>query len=224
MALAKIEAWGLSALGQKIPLFYAPKLSWPQLKNPLLLIGGMHGDEPEGVALAESCKTWLENEPKVHHSPWILIPCINPDGYHKNLRTNGHGVDLNRNFPSHNWSPEAKAPRYSPGPKANSEPEIQALSDLILQTRPRLIIHFHSWKPCIVCTGKPARPFAQFLAASSKFAIVDDIGYPTPGSLSQFAWHDHQIPVICTEDEEHRNPNLPWQRFGEGLKKIILNL
>ena len=56
------------------------------------------------------------------------------------------------------------------------------------------------------------------------FEVVDNIGYQTPGSLSSFAWADHSIPVICTEDEEHRTPGKGWETFGEGLKKIVLEL
>jgi hypothetical protein len=157
-----------------------------------------------------------------HKTLWALIPCIHPDGYHKNQRTNSRGIDLNRNFPSHNWSPNIVAARYNPGPKANSEPETQALVHLINKKKPRLLIHFHSWKPCVVYTGPPGLPFAKHLSESSGFKLVHDIGYPTPGSLGDFGWHDHKIPVICTEDGEHRKTQIPWEHFGPGIKKIIL--
>ena len=195
------------------------------LRGPLLLIGGVHGDEPEGIIMAEECLKWLfddarKPQPEVR-IPWAVIPVLNPDGAIHQTRVNGTGVDLNRNYPSKNWSAEAKAPRYNPGPFAGSEPEIKALVNLIQQLKPRLIIHCHSWNPCIVATGAPALRAAQSLANASGYKIVDDIGYPTPGSLSEYAWHDRQIPVICIEEQDHIDLKTVWPRFSSGFIEIF---
>jgi len=136
---------------------------------------------------------------------------------------NGGGVDLNRNFPANNWSKEFKEARYNPGPHPKSEPEIKALVDLITSVRPRTIIHCHSWKPCIVNSGPDESHYAKALSESSGFEIVKEIGYPTPGSLSSYAWFDNKIPVICIEDTEHRDSSQVWPRFSSGLKKCFLN-
>lgn len=192
--------------------------------NPILLLGGVHGDEPLGVRLAEDTLEWLKMQPDSTVVPWILIPCINPDGFNAHSRVNGRGIDLNRNYPASNWQAEAKQARYFPGPHPGSEPEVQGVVKLILDHRPRLLIHCHSWEPCVVCTGEPGLKDAQRLADSSGYELKASIGYETPGSLSWFGWHDHEIPVICIEESDHTEPAATWDNFGEGIKAIFCDL
>src|SRR5687768_13836975 len=92
---------GLSALNNPIALHANKPLA--ELHSPVLLLGGVHGDEPEGVWLATSTLALLQRErAKVD---WALVPCLNVDGFAKGTRVNGRGVDLNRNYPSRSWSP-----------------------------------------------------------------------------------------------------------------------
>ncbi|MDF2691272.1 MAG: murein peptide amidase [Gammaproteobacteria bacterium] len=214
-----IKNWAKSANNQDIALYCSEGAF---LEQPILLIGGTHGDEPEGVILAEALLAHLKAHPESASVPWILIPCINPDGYVKNERVNGHGVDLNRNYPASNWSNEHSKPRYFPGPHPASEPEIQALVKLIIDVKPKLIIHFHSIEdPCIVCTGKPGLKAAEILSKVSGYPVKEDIGYPTPGSLSEYGWHDLKIPVICIEEREKIDLNSIWPRFKKALLEIL---
>lgn len=228
-----------------------PSSTSTPIPNPILFVGGVHGDEPEGVWLAESLLNSLRTHynRKTHHSlspsqsnalssatnpisplstaspfsqPWVLMTCLNPEGYAKNERTNSAGVDLNRNFPSPDWSAEAKAPRYHPGEKPASEPEVQGLMRAIEVYQPKLIIHFHSWKPCVVYTGAPAQPIAQILGEYSGYAFHEDIGYPTPGSLGQYGWLSKQIPVVCIEEQEGAAREHIWPRFQGALMDLLI--
>ncbi len=196
--------------------------------SPILFIGGVHGDEPEGVELAKKTLEWLKSDAYQKQSgpkpEWILIPCINLDGFLKNQRTNAQGIDLNRNFPSKNWKVSEKKDRYYSGAKPLESPEAKALVELIQKTHPQVIIHSHSWKPCIVCTGPADQPLAIKLAAASGYELVQDIGYPTPGSLGEFGWAELGIPVICIEEEEKIDLEKVWPRFQSGIEQIFLNL
>lgn len=213
--------WKKTALGTAIDLFASHPLADLKGKSPILIMGGIHGDEPEGVRLAHDILKWLKDAPRPI-VPWIMIPCLNVDGFQKNTRVNGQGVDLNRNYPSTNWSKKYNEPRYYPGITAASELEIQAVVELIEQVSPRLIIHCHSWNPCIVGTGERAQKDALRLSQSSGYQVVPEIGYPTPGSLSQYGWHDHQIPIICIEEQEHlENLDEIWPRFAKGISEIL---
>ena len=214
--------WAVSRKGRPIELYASSDLK--KSDHPLLMIGGVHGDEPEGVQLAKSTLAFLTNDAEKIQLPWILIPCLNIDGFTEKKRTNGGGVDLNRNYPSSDWSPEFPKDRYFPGAKANSEPEIQALVKLIDEYDPRLIIHFHSWNPCVVYAGEPGRKDAERLGASSGYKVQDDIGYPTPGSLSQYAWGDLKIPVICIEEQEGMPLDQVWPHFERGIREIFADL
>lgn len=215
-----LPSWGRSALGKPISLY---RKEHTDEGHPLLFIGGVHGDEPEGVRLAEDLLTWIQGSLKLGKKlrDWVLIPDINPDGSSLKQRMNGNGVDLNRNFPSKDWSPEAKGPRYHPGPHPGSEPEVQALVQLIQDIRPRVIIHFHSWEPCVVYSGD-GRDWAETIAQGTGYPVWEDIGYPTPGSLGQYGALELGIPVICVEAQEGETLEELWPRFGRGLTQLLL--
>ena len=221
MAIVEIKNWCISAEGQSISCI---KSTLNSIK-PILLIGGVHGDEPEGVELACRTLDWLKTETSKNPTavyPWIVIPCLNPDGYRKNQRVNANGVDLNRNYPSRDWTKSYKEPRYFPGHSPGSELEIKSLTTLIAETQPLLIIHCHSWHPCIVYAGDAARTYATALSETTGYELKNDIGYPTPGSLSSYAWGDHRIPVICIEEKEKIDRQLVWPNFSAGMKQIFL--
>lgn len=210
------SSWAQTPLKKDIELYSCLN----EAERPLLFIGGVHGDEPEGVRLAQDFLIWLQKNNK-NLKPWILIPCLNVDGYEKGERTNGNGVDLNRNFPSRDWSSVAKAPRYNPGTKPGSEPEVQALCKLIEKTKPIAIIHFHSWEPCVVYTGSAGKPYAEILGQGNPYEVREDIGYPTPGSLGQYGWLEHETPVICIEEQEGIDLNKVWPHFQQGLQSLL---
>lgn len=221
------ERWATTDLGTPVPLYSSHPLEEMSSLKPLILMGGVHGDEPLGVHLAQQTLAFLQDDakkaqPKVRR-PWVLIPILNVDGYTKGTRVNGRGVDLNRNYPANSWSPHFEKERYNPGPHAGSEAEIKAVVQLIEKVSPRLLIHCHSWQPMIVCAGEPGMKDAERLSRSSNYKVVPEIGYPTPGSLSQFGWFDRKIPVICIEEDDNARKEDVWPRFAKGMEEIFLD-
>ena len=226
MALYANANWKRTTLGSPIALHSSSTLDELIGQRPILLMGGIHGDEPEGVRLAQDTLNWLKNSHNAGAklSPWICIPCLNVDGVAKGTRVNGRGVDLNRNYPSKDWSREFSKERYFPGEGPASEIEIQGVVEIITKLQPRLIIHCHSWKPCIVGTGELSKLDAKRLSDSSGYELIDEIGYPTPGSLSRYGWHDRRVPVICIEEQEQLADLASiWPRFAEAMKAIFLD-
>ena len=63
----------------------------------VLVTGGVHGDEPAGVA---ATLQFLErdNTELLKQFTFVVIPCVNPYGYVHNTRENREGVDINRAF------------------------------------------------------------------------------------------------------------------------------
>jgi hypothetical protein len=221
-----VPQWRTSAENRAIELWTSRHTSRDVSRDtshpaPLLLIGGVHGDEPEGIHLATDTLTWLKTRPLATVVPWIVVPCLNVDGAARDSRVNANGVDLNRNYPSANWSPEFKTERYFPGPRPGSEIEVQGIVELIQTFRPQTIIHCHSYHPCIVMTGEPGRIFAEPLARASGYEITHSIGYETPGSLSSYGWHDLGIPVICIEEREGASRAETWRRFAPAMAEIF---
>ena len=221
-------AWRRTSIGTPIALHASasPEQLARSNARPIVLIGGVHGDEPEGVELASRAIEWLSAQPGGAVAPWAATPCLNVDGFARRERTNARGVDLNRNYPSKDWSSECAKPRYFPGVAPGSEVETQAIVELARSLKPRLFIHCHSWEPCIVVTGEPARADAERLARSSGYEARDSIGYPTPGSLSSFGWRDLAIPVICIEERDSERGGGPtlegiWPRFAAGFAEVF---
>src|SRR5690606_23227468 len=92
----------------------------------VLILGGVHGDEREGVdaayGLLARWHTIFDLRLRV-----TLMPAVTLDGVLRSQRASARGVDVNRNMATKDWSPTVANPRYQPGPSANSEPETQAL-------------------------------------------------------------------------------------------------
>lgn len=219
-----VKNWAKSSGNINIPLYHASNYKLGSGKKPTVIIGGVHGDEPEGVLLVEALLEYLEDtfqKNKGTKLDWILIPCLNPDGYISRKRTNSNGVDLNRNFPTPDWSPEAKAPRYHPGSQPESEAETKALVHLIKTEKPEIIIHCHSWKPSIIYTGTLGEKIGRYFSKASGYPLQNDIGYPTPGSLGQYGWLVHNIPVICIEEREGASKKETWARFRPGFNNLF---
>ncbi|MET0146592.1 MAG: M14 family zinc carboxypeptidase [Ilumatobacteraceae bacterium] len=106
---------------------------------PILVIGVIHGDEDDGVAILERLAT-AAVPPGI--DLW-LVESINPDGQAAQQRGNAAGVDLNRNFP-HDWGPidEPGDPEYA-GTGPASEPETQAVVAFAIEIRPALGLWYH---------------------------------------------------------------------------------
>ncbi len=215
-----LPSWCKTSLGTDVEMYQKIHAQKPHI----LFVGGIHGDEPAGVQLATDLLQWLRDVENTHRekvaSSWTLIPCLNVDGYQRKSRVNANGVDLNRNFPSHDWNESHRAPRYYPGPSPQSENEVHALVRLIDEIKPIVIVHFHSWKPAIIYTGADARPYAEYFAAPS-YPLQDDIGHPTPGSLGQYGWYQKKIPVVCIEEKDGTPMNLVWQHFKSGFERLL---
>lgn len=216
MIFSELES-GESVEGHPIPVFKT------DIKAPkyLYLIGGVHGDEVEGVYVLKELFQWLKNEHSLKDLPMIVIPILNVDGYRAQSRTNAHSVDLNRNLPTKDWTSVAREPRYNPGAKALSEPENQFLLKLMDKYKPGLILSFHTWKPILNYNGN-CQDVAEYLALFNQYETASDIGYPTPGSLGSYAVEKYNCPVLtfeCPELKKHRETLKEiWLENEKGLK------
>lgn len=188
----KTRLFGNSSLG-------LPILAFENLPGgpEVLILGGVHGDEYEGIVAADGLLEAL-----LKHNPYRLnltiVPRMNPDGAMFRTRGNGGGVDLNRNLPTKDWSPEIANPRYHPGPSAGSEPENQALMRFLDERRPKLVLSLHSWHPVLNVNGDCLAE-AEVLAKHTGYKIDPEIGYPTPGCLGTYAGIERQCPTLTYE-------------------------
>jgi protein MpaA len=210
---------GTSVEGNEITAFKSDLSA----KKYLYLMAGTHGDEVEGVYVLDQLFNWLKEEHSLNDLPIVVVPILNPDGYRAGSRVNSHAVDLNRNCPTKNWSPEFKKDKYNPGSAALSEPENVYLDNLFKKFPPSFIISFHSWKP-ILNFNDDAEDVANYLASYNEYPTCSDIGYPTPGSLGTYAPEKYQAPVLtfeCPVLGDDVSLKSIWQENEEGLKSFI---
>lgn len=195
----------------------------PQNKKWIYLIAGTHGDEPEGIYVLEHLFAWLKTLSNQHGLSLIVIPVLNPDGVFLKTRTNGRGVDLNRNLPTRDWTSDAQAERYHPGEVPLSELENQYLASLLDAYSPGFILSLHSWKPLLDYNGN-CQNIAQFLSERNKYPVSDYIGYPTPGSFGTFIMEKYEAAVLtfeCPENSEVLTLQKIWEENEVGLKELF---
>lgn len=182
----------------------------------VLLLGGVHGDEPEGYTFAENFLRKGDWKGFVGKVALYVVPRLNPDGCLANIRQNANGVDLNRNMPTLDWTSKAANDRYIPGSEPGSEPETQVLIKIIEQEKFSAIISFHSYDPMINFNG-PSKELAEAIAAKCNYKVADDIGYPTPGSLGTWAGAERKIPTITYEIERGMDHDASWAMHGPAV-------
>lgn len=210
---------GKSVKGQKIFAYkteiHAPKYYY--------ILGAVHGDEIEGAYLAEKLFSWLKESNEIS-LPLLVVPVVNVDGFRVQSRLNANGVDLNRNFPSKEWSPIAREAKYFPGKSPLSEPENKFLIDLFNEYPPHFILSFHSWYPVINYNGN-CKEIADFLASYNKYPVESDfLTHPTPGSLGEFGPQKFNSPVLtfeCPVLSETVTLESIWKENEEGFKKLF---
>ena len=171
----------------------------------VLVIGGIHGDEMSSSSVVFHWIRLASTPPADMPQPvhWRFIPTLNPDGFFARppRRVNANGVDLNRNFPTPNWSRDAAAywekrtkrdPRRWPGNKPLSEPESRFLNMQMDSFKPNLIVSIHAPYGVLDFDGPSVPP--------SKLGrlYLDQVGI-YPGSLGNYGGIHRRVPVVTVE-------------------------
>lgn len=177
----------------------------------VLVVGGIHGDEATSATLA---LRWLalaqqtqQLALKARDAPTVafrFLPVLNPDGMFRPQpqRTNAHGVDLNRNFPTPNWERESRHywadrtgrdPRRFPGPRPLSEPETRFLHDEMDRFKPHLIVSVHAPYGLLDFDSRGLEPPRKL-----GHLHLDPLGV-FPGSLGNYAGVHRNMPVVTIE-------------------------
>lgn len=182
-----------------VPIYHFDSASSKKDARKVLVISLIHGDELESGSVARQWMTRLMGIDS--RSNWRIVPVMNPDGWERKQRTNFNGVDLNRNFPSHDWHDKAvpywetrqkKDPRRYPGPTPGSEPETTCAMKMIDEYRPDFIISVH--------TPYGVLDFDGPSVAFPRFGPIPWVSLGTfPGSLGRYMWIDRKTPVLTIE-------------------------
>lgn len=188
----------------------------------VVCVGGTHGDEIESVCLAWSLwDDFIKNY--LFKLNLVLIPELNPDGVLYKTRYNANSIDLNRNFPTKDWTSEILNPRYPPGPSAGSEPETQAFLKLWNERPIQFIFSLHSWNPLINTNG-PCDPEASVLHQHLGSPVEATMGYPTPGSLGTFCGIENGVGTITLEIQRGLKMNEVITQYKPALLAALKSL
>ncbi len=171
----------------------------------LVVLASIHGDEAETtVAVSEALRCLPRGDLRA-----AVVLCGNPDGMLRGTRGNARGVDLNRNFPTTNWSPDpvfyksrandARDIALSTGSGPASEPETKALLALLDRLKPRAVVSLHSALACVDDSG--ASHLGRQLADRCALPFLTEIGYPTPGSMGTWA-SEQGLTLVTLELED----------------------
>lgn len=206
--LEDVRALGLEEVGRSVEgrEIFGAVLGAAGEDGPILVLGGVHGDEPSSVEAVVGLVGRLAAG--LASAPLVIVPALNPDGLARGSKNNARDVDLNRNFAARNWRAE-HAPGYFPGAAPASEPETQALARLVEAHAVRGVVAVHAPFACVNYDG-PALAWAEAVAAACGWPARGDIGYPTPGSLGSWLGVDRGLPILTLE-----LPPGPHAAFGQ---------
>jgi protein MpaA len=205
-------------LGRPITALHLAPAAYAAERPPALLFGAIHGDEPLGVHCLHHLIQELVAQPPGRDT-WI-IPALNLDGLAAGTKNNANDVDLNRNFAAASWGGPHK-PGYFPGKRAESEPEVQALVELIERSGAERLVALHSPFRTVNWDGR-GQELAERMAAENGYGASADIGYPTPGSFGARYGVELGLEVVTLEipfmDEEQA-----W-RENRGALRVVVDL
>ena len=173
----------------------------------------------------------------------VVAPLVAPDSFlkPKPTRTNGRGVDVNRNFPTQDWSAHAhkrwahvhkRDQRKNPGQKPASEQETIFQMNLILRYKPNKVISVHA--PLTMLdydgpslkaeAGKSAKVLLEQMSQKSSGYKISN--YPVfPGSLGNWAGKEKHIPTYTLElpNTNHLETDKFWGLFKDAMLFAVDN-
>lgn len=176
----------------------------------ILVFARQHGDETSPAAAA---LLWLRSnaaEPtRFRRVAVLLVPTLNPDGAATGRRSNGAGVDLNRDW------------------QALSQPETQLADALVRRWQPHLVVDLHEFDGLqqgrrheedwieMLRTGRPAQDQTAGWLLHEVVAAQQRVGEPVralvvePGSTAMTLAHRalalrHRVPALLVEVGDRR--------------------
>ena len=219
---------GLSHGGRPIEVY-----TFGEGAREYLIVAGIHGGyERNTIALANELIRYIDSHPEVipENVTLYIIRNMNPDGEARaegvDGRVNNQGVDLNRNFPSENWTADWDRDGcwiYRPttgGSYGGSEPETRTVMGFIASHNILAVISYHSAALGVFPGGVPWEPDSIRLART----LATATGYPYPpldtgceytGTLADWAVENGVGAAVDMELANHRDTD-----FNKNLKAL----
>jgi protein MpaA len=189
----------------------------------ILFTAGIHGSEPSSTTTLQAWVEYLKVNGYTipSNKRLVIVPNTNPDGIASNTRNNSRDVNIDRNFPTANWSASIESANgtlpMGGGAHPGSEPETTALINLTRQLRPRLSVAFHA-QGRLVGANKVADSVAigSVYASTVGYKTMYDnaeaiMGYTITGEYEDWMGEELRIPAILIELPSSAGNNLSSQ-------------
>ena len=150
----------------------------------ILLNFEIHGWEDEYakdgqllVDLGNYLVDYFSKQTDLHNCRLLIIPSCNPDGLAEGTTNNGfgrcnaEGIDLNRDFDADHVA-YTSVRNYTTAPF--SAVETQAMRDLVLASKPDVVIDFHGWENCTIGSGELAEVFSTNVGINHKKELTSN--------------------------------------------------
>ncbi len=219
-ATLSVETIGTSVEGRSIEA-----LSLGSGPSTVLVIGGLHaGPENPTADLAEHLARYFgQHVTELPASVRIIfIPRANPDGYFDETRVNANGVDLNRNWPTVDWQPEAVHGEgaVSGGAAPLSEPETRALYAYITELAPDVVISLHGYGRLVEPNDSgSAKDFAAAYSKAAKYKLIAN--WPYYEITGEFIEAMNDLDVAAFDVELGDGEKNRFGRNLSGLKAVL---
>jgi murein peptide amidase A len=210
-------------------------------ENTTIVMCGIHGDEITPVKFCWDLINELRDGHNFEDKLVVVAPLVAPDSFliQSPTRTNGRGVDVNRNFPTKDWHKDAIKKwksahrsdlRKNPGKKPASEQETIFQMNLIIRYKPNKVITVHAplslldydgptWS---AKNGDSAKLLLHQMSEKSSGYKISS--YPVfPGSLGNWAGKERHIPTYTIElpNSDYHKTNQFWNLFKESMVYAI---
>ncbi|MCX4244557.1 M14 family metallopeptidase [Paraliomyxa miuraensis] len=251
----EVVPYGQSVEGEALEAVRVP--SSRGASRRVLCSANIHGPEWIGceVALALLQTAADAGSPAaalLHHAELWVVPCLNPDGYRRtferqgvgplvHLRTNAHGVDLNRNYPLPGGARRHRLPGSGSttpgdttyvGPAPLSEPETAALDRLCAEQGFWASTNLHSFmgtmipahvddRPCFRHYARLCRAMADAQPRHRYRRLAARVLDTFTGEQEDHQHHVHDTWAVCIEVfpvlasyRQHWRPPSTFWRFN----------
>jgi hypothetical protein len=204
-------------------------------KRKMLLIGNLHGDEVCSPfvlyrMMKKLCQSETLNAMKLRAAYDIyVVPILNQWGSINKKRTNGNGVDINRNFPTKSWDEGGSGTDRYTGPTAGSEFETQIVMGLTNLYVPDLCIDFHNyasldWQFYTETATEKILPLTFQSLVDMSFVFRKDLPEYFGRSFKLYIDRTPSAPVSSITSVYSPGRNIVWWQEEKGITSVAIEM
>jgi predicted deacylase len=176
-------------------------------------IGGIQGDEVEGVYILEKLIEELSDNLQIEELPIIVIPIFNIDGHMRLLPHNSIGIDLD-----HHFLFEIQKNKHTA--------ESQVLINLTKKYPPSLVINFTQGVPRVCYMGESAKFVANHIGKQIGVDVVTERQTENPERICQYFFKNYgagSINIYLPLSNDETPLKEIWQFMKVGLLNLFRN-